>query len=95
MKVPDTILDWLLEGEAWIAYRTRIDLLAQSEQDPQVISARNAMLMDEKMNNLLSELSDWPGTVISSHKSAGQFFHKLTFNSTRLANDGEIYIELQ
>jgi hypothetical protein len=81
MKISDATLDWLLEGEAWIAYRTRIDLLAQSEQDPQVISARNAMLTDEKMNNLLSELSDWPGTVISSHKSAGQSFHKLTFLS--------------
>jgi len=79
MKVQDTILDWLLEGEAWIAYRTRIDLLTQSEQDPQVISARNSMLTDEKIKNLITEVSDWPGTVISSHKSAGQPFHKLTF----------------
>ena len=31
------------------------------------------------MQNLLVELSGWPGTVISSHKSAGQPFHKLTF----------------
>jgi hypothetical protein len=37
-------VDWLLEGEPWIEYRTRLDLLGQSEQDPQVMSARKAML---------------------------------------------------
>jgi hypothetical protein len=75
-KVP---LDWLLEGEPWIEYRTRLDLMDQSENDPQVFSARNAMMADAQIKNLLTELSGWPGTVISSHKSAGQLFHKLTF----------------
>ena len=37
------------------------------------------MLADPRVQALLAELSDWPGTVISSHKSAGQPFHKLTF----------------
>jgi hypothetical protein len=37
-------VDCLLEGEPWIEYRIRLDLLGQSEQDPQVISARKAML---------------------------------------------------
>jgi hypothetical protein len=72
-------IDWLLKGEAWVEYRTRRDLLGQPESDPQVKSARNAMLADAKVQKLMSELSGWPGTVISSHKSAGQPFHKLTF----------------
>ncbi len=76
MKAP---IDWLLEGEPWVAYRTRRDLLGQSEADPQVESAREVMLTDKKVQSLLAELSNWPGTVISSHKSAGQPFHKLTF----------------
>ncbi len=76
MNVP---LDWLLEGEPWIVYRTRRDLLGQSEDDPQVKSARNAMLASAQVQNLVAELSDWPGVVISSHKSASQPFHKLTF----------------
>jgi hypothetical protein len=76
MKAP---IDWLLEGEPWIEYRTRIDLLGQSENDPQVLSARKAMLADTQVQSLVTELSGWPGTVISSHKSAGQSFHKLTF----------------
>src|SRR5512139_2043393 len=72
-------IDWLLEGEPWIEYRTRLDLLGQSEQDPQVMSARKAMLANAQVRNIVTELSGWPGTVISSHKSASQPFHKLTF----------------
>lgn len=39
------------------------------------------MLADPQVKNLIIELSNWPGTVISSHKSASQPFHKLTFIS--------------
>ena len=42
----DKTLEWLLQGEAWIEYRTRLDLLNQTEKDPHVISARKAMLAD-------------------------------------------------
>lgn len=72
-------IDWLLEGDPWIEYRTRLDLLGQSEEEPQVQSARESMLDNAQVKSLLAELSGWPGTVISSHKSAGQPFHKLTF----------------
>lgn len=72
-------IEWLLEGEPWIEYRARVDLLGQKESDPQVRSARQAMLADAEIRGLLAELEGWPGTVISSHKSAGQPFHKLTF----------------
>lgn len=76
MKIP---IDWMLEGEPWIEYRARRDLLGQSEKDPQVKSARKSMLANAQVQDLVSELSGWPGTVISSHKSASQPFHKLTF----------------
>src|SRR4030042_1298625 len=72
-------IDWLLEGEPWVEYRTRLDLMGQTEADPQVLSARTSMLANPQVQNLLGELAGWPGTVISSHKSAGQPFHKLTF----------------
>jgi hypothetical protein len=72
-------VDWLLEGEPWIAYRTRLDLLGQAESDPQVSSVRLSLLEDPGVKNLVAGLAGWPGTVISSHKSAGQPFHKLTF----------------
>jgi hypothetical protein len=77
----DKIIDWLLQGEPWIEYRTRVDLLGQPDSDPQVRAARKAMLADPKIKALVAELSDWPGTVLNSHKSASQSFHKLTFLS--------------
>jgi hypothetical protein len=72
-------IDWLLAGEPWIAYRARRDLLGQPETDPAVAQARTDMLADAQVQGLVNELSNWPGTVIASHKSAGQPFHKLTF----------------
>jgi hypothetical protein len=75
----DKTVEWLLEGDAWIQYRTRVDLLEQAKSDPQVIAARKAMLADPKIQFLLTELNDWPGAVLNSHKSASQPFHKLAF----------------
>ncbi|GAP16563.1 hypothetical protein [Levilinea saccharolytica] len=76
MQIP---VDWLLEGEDWIAYRTRRDVLNQPESDPAVQTARVAMLASPLVQKLLAELAGWPGTVLASHKSASQPFHKLTF----------------
>jgi hypothetical protein len=76
MHIP---MDWLLEGEPYIAYRARRDLLAQPEDDPAVRSLRESMLTEPRVQDLIRGLSAWPGKVISSHKSAGQPFHRLTF----------------
>ena len=75
----DKTIEWLLQGEPWIEYRTRVDMLHQRETDPPVIAARQAMLADTKIKTLLTELTDWPGNVLNSHKSASQPFHKLSF----------------
>ena len=75
----DIPLDWLLEGEPWIEYRTRLDLMDQKSDDPLVMTARGSMIEDARVCQLIDELTNWPGKVIASHKSAGQPFHKLTF----------------
>ncbi len=72
-------LEWLLEGEPWIEYRVRRDLMSQDDAAAEVASSRRRMLADPRVQALVAELSGWPGTVIASHKSAGQPFHKLTF----------------
>jgi len=72
-------IKWLLEGEPWVEYRTRVDLLEQSEKEPEAIRARKAMINHPKIQGLLEELENWPGTVLNSHKSASQPFHKLAF----------------
>jgi hypothetical protein len=68
-----------LDGEPWVEYRTRVDLLKQSENESEVTLARKKMLCHPKIQGLLDELSYWPGTVLNSHKSASQPFHKLSF----------------
>jgi hypothetical protein len=75
----DKTIEWLLQSEPWIEYRTRVDLLEQPETDLQVAAACKSMLADPKIKALLAELTDWPGTVLNSHKSASQSFHKLSF----------------
>ena len=75
----DKTTDWLLQGEPWVDYRTRVELLEQPESDPQVKAAREKMLADPKVKALVAELTDWPGTVLNSHRSASQSFHKLSF----------------
>ncbi|MEI6291016.1 MAG: hypothetical protein WCP19_11345 [Chloroflexota bacterium] len=76
LKVP---VDWLLEGEPYIEYRTRQDLLGQPESAAEVAAARQSMLQSLPVQKVVSDLQDWPGKVIASHKSASQPFHKLTF----------------
>ena len=72
-------VEWLLQGEAWVQYQTRVDLLGQAKTNPQVSAARKTMLSDSKIQSLLTELTDWPGVILNSHKSASQPFHKLAF----------------
>jgi hypothetical protein len=74
----DTI-QWLLEGGPFVEYKTRTDLLGQSENEPEVVQSRKRMIEEPKIQLLLNELKNWPGTVLSSHKSASQPFHKLSF----------------
>jgi hypothetical protein len=52
------IIRWLLEGEPWIEYRTRIDLLNQSENEADVLRARNTMLHHPNIQSLLNELKN-------------------------------------
>ncbi len=75
----DNQIDWLLTSAPWVEYHTRRNLLAQAEDNPEVIRARTALLESPKVRNLISELSDWPGSILISHKSAGHALHKLVF----------------
>lgn len=75
----EKLIPWLLEGPAWVQYRTRVDLLAQPEEQTEVRATRKTMFADRRIKDLLSELADWPGKVMASHKSAGLLMHKLAF----------------
>ena len=72
-------ISWLVDSEPWIEYRTRIDLLGQSEDNPDVEKAYQSLLSFPPISNLINELSEWPGPILKSHKKAGHFLHKLGF----------------
>jgi hypothetical protein len=75
----DETIEWLLEGEPWVALRTRLDLLGESKEDPMVHKTREAMLNHPKIATLLDELLGWNEQILKSHKSSGHQLHKLVF----------------
>ena len=75
----DEIINWLLEGDPWVVYGTRLHLIKQDPSSPGVVLARRLMVDHPFVRSLIAELQEWPGYTISSHKSAGQLFHKLAF----------------
>jgi hypothetical protein len=75
----EVVINWLLEGPPWVKYRTRIDLLGQPENDPEVIAAREAMLVAPQVGSLLEELMEWPGPALKRHNDAKHHIHKLVF----------------
>jgi len=63
---------WLLESdEPWTRYRTLVDLLDRSEDDPEVRSARAKMLVHPAMGALIAETAAWGDRPLKRHNDAG------------------------
>lgn len=75
------LINWLLKGPSWIEYRTRIELMNQSENDSEVLLARSKLLEDTKIKELINEVSNWPGPALKGHKDPSHPIHKLVFLS--------------
>ncbi len=75
----DRTIDWLLQSEPWTAYRTRRDLLGQDENEKEVIANKQKMIEHPRIQQLISELLQWPGETLNNHKKAGLLIHKLSF----------------
>jgi hypothetical protein len=73
------VVPWLLEGPPWVRYRTRLDLLGEPADAPEVEADRSATLADPQAQDLLAGLAAWPGPVLTNHKSAGHPIHQLVF----------------
>lgn len=72
-------IDWLLDSDPWVSYRTRVDLPGEAETSYAVREDRSAMLSHRLVQALVMELVGWPGQILNSHKSAGHPLHKLVF----------------
>lgn len=72
-------MQWLLEGPPWVEYRTRLDLLGQSQDDAAMAASHQALLAHPLVQGVIAELADWPYQRLNSHKSAQHPLHKLVF----------------
>ena len=70
--------DWLLEGPPWVRYRTLLDLAEMEEDSYEVLNARQEMINHPQIKNLITDLQNWPGSVMKNHKNAGHEIHKLS-----------------
>jgi len=70
---------WLLTNKPWVQYRTRLDLLDETERSQDVKAARQAMLDHPQVTALIGELRDWPGPPLTRHNDASHLLHKLAF----------------
>jgi len=73
------VVNRLTSGDPWVEYRTRVDLLCQSEQEPAVAAARKRMLEHPQVKGLLNEVCGWREQIVNSHKNASLPMHKLAF----------------
>ncbi len=73
------IIKRLLNSDPWTEYRTRVDLLDEPLDSSTALAARKQMISHPQIDSIITELTNWPGTVLSSHKSANQLYHKLSF----------------
>ena len=70
---------WLLASdEPWTRYRTLIDLLHRSEDDPEVQAARAEMVNHPMVRSLFDEAATWPGYALKRHNDAKHPIHTLT-----------------
>lgn len=66
--------DLLNSKESYVAYNAALSL-----NNKLIAQYKKNMLEDKKIIALAESLQAWPGTPLSSHKSANQLFHTLVF----------------
>ena len=75
----NNVISYLLTSSPWVAYRTRVDLLDQSEDHPEVQKIREEMLVHPQIRGLINSLSHGLEVVLNSHKNARHPLHIMTF----------------
>lgn len=72
--------DWLLQGPAFVRYRTLIDLVGRPESDREVEAAYREMLADSLVVSLVRDINAWEKQYpITRHNDAVHPLHRLVF----------------
>ncbi|MGD9201847.1 MAG: hypothetical protein PVI26_09805 [Chitinispirillia bacterium] len=79
----DDPTEWLLEGPAFVRYRTLEDLLGKKENSREVKAAYTDMIADPLVKALIQDVNDWEQQpVLTRHNNAVHTLHKLVFAAT-------------
>jgi len=73
------ILDWIMDGPAWVRYRCLVDLTGAALDDPRVGEAYYEMALDSGIRQLISDVCNWGETPLKRHNDASHSLHKLAF----------------
>jgi hypothetical protein len=74
-----SVIDWLLSSsEPWTRYRTRIDLLGQKEDHPEVQVDRREMQSHSQVLGLMDEMQHWGELPFKRHNDAGYPIYKFS-----------------
>ncbi|HUT82672.1 MAG TPA: hypothetical protein VMZ29_15865 [Candidatus Bathyarchaeia archaeon] len=71
--------EWLIGTNPWTEYNTRINLLGQKKDEPEVLEAKREMLAHPLVINLLQDINKWPWCGLKRHNDANHPLHKLVF----------------
>lgn len=71
-------VDWLLEGEPWVVYRTYTEIMDENPLSESIRNCREEIVNHPRVKPIVSILSGWPGEVLTSHKFAGHPLHLLS-----------------
>ncbi|MFW3145695.1 MAG: hypothetical protein ACMUIE_02660 [Thermoplasmatota archaeon] len=74
------VVDWLMNGPAYVKYRTMVDILKERDESS-LLSAKDTMLRDPLIQELLYEVKGWPWEPLAKHNDAKHPLHKLVFLS--------------
>jgi hypothetical protein len=73
------VVHWLLDSdEPWTRYRTLVDLLGCSEDEPRVQTVRAEMLTHPLVQGLADEAGTWPGYALKRHNDARHPLYRLS-----------------
>lgn len=71
-------IEYILEnGESWLLYATRINLLNESKEDLKEL--RQQALSEAKIKSYLNDIADFHNILVSNHKNPELPIHKLLF----------------
>ena len=71
-------IKYILEnGESWLLYATRINLLNESKEDLKEL--RQQALSEPKIKSYLNDIADFHSILVSNHKNPELPIHKLLF----------------